>query len=249
MSKKHRNANRGNTAPTEPVNPAVVAAAVAAVAPEAPVSAEAPVVSDAVLESAVADAKLTEATRATYAEQPASTVDTAPAAAAEAAPTTKKKRDPKPRLTFSKPAAKIQHVLGEKLGETLILEASDAALDATALKAKQDETLKAIDGLAKKVGEKAVQLFQTIKTGGKLNEVMQRAIEVLVKEGSITSGDKGNLQTNLLSKYTLGTARSQSNQVFCLFPVLGITKKDGKGKQVANADSVILATMRTKLAL
>jgi hypothetical protein len=78
---------------------------------------------------------------------------------------------------------------------------------------------------------------------------MLRAFTTLVREGELTSGDKGNLQQDLLAKpYSLGTARSQANQVFMLFPFFKITVKE-KGKMIMNPDSVMLAKARAQLAI
>jgi hypothetical protein len=76
---------------------------------------------------------------------------------------------------------------------------------------------------------------QTIK-----NEVMATAFKVLKRDGYLTSGDKGNLQLALRSKYSVGTARSQANQMFSLFPFLKITVKGEKGKMVPNEKSLLL---------
>ena len=222
------------------------------------VAATEPVVSEATLEAAVSEAEVKEMYAAVEpsavepsAVEPSAVVEAPTVTTPADATTTKKKAKApaKPRLTFAKPAAKIAHILGEKLGETLVLDASWAGMDATALKAKQDETLAEVDKLAKKVGEKAVQLFSWMQKGGSLNEVMARGFKVLATDGFITSGDKGNVQVELSHKYSIGTTRSQANQLFCLFPALGITKRDGKGKQVLNPDSVIFQHVKATLFL
>ena len=60
---------------------------------------------------------------------------------------------------------------------------------------------------------------------------------------------KGNVQSELMKAYKLGTSRSQSNQMFQLFKGLKITVPDGKGKQVPNPDSVIYAHAKSALGL
>lgn len=166
-------------------------------------------------------------------------------AAAPAAPAEEKKR-----IYFSKQSDRIAHRLGEKLGEFMLLEIGDAALTGEELQARNKEVLAAIDGTAKKVGEKAAMLFKWMQQGGDLNEVMKRAFTLMKKDGYLTSGDKGNLQEYLLAKpYSLGTARSQSNQVFCLFRALKIANMDGKGKMVPNDQSIILMKANSTLGL
>jgi hypothetical protein len=156
-----------------------------------------------------------------------------------------------PRITrvTGKESAVLAAKLGDKVGDFLVLETADAALDADALKAKQDDVLTSIDALAKKVGEKATMLFGWMKNGGTLNEVMKRTFTVMARDGELTSGNKGNLQTDLLSKpYSPGTSASQANQMFMLLPALKITIKE-KGKMVPNPDSLIYMKAKAELGL
>lgn len=152
---------------------------------------------------------------------------------------------------FAKTSEKIAHRLGDKAGDFLVLEMADATLSAEELTAKQAEMMKAFDATSQiKVREKMVQLFGYLRNGGKLNEVMRRSFTVLIADGQLTSGDKGNLHLNLLTKpYSPGTARAQSGQIFSLFPALKIVVKSERGVYVANPDSVILQTMKTTLGL
>lgn len=242
---------------TPVISEADIEAAVAAVeeTPAAPV--EAASVPEADLEAALTSIEIQEATQAAYAEAGAdesgSEADkpkTDEAAGAEPADKTAKPK--KEKVRHGPPLTKSQKVaakLGERASEFLLLEINDATLDETALKMRQEEVLAEIDGLAKKVAEKATMLFGWLKNGGKLNEVMLRTFSVLIKDGEITSGVKGNLQTDLLAKpYSPGTAASQANQMFMLLPALKVTKKE-KGRMVANPDSLILAKAKAELGL
>lgn len=149
------------------------------------------------------------------------------------------------RDAAAKKSEKATHILGDKIGEFLVLESADLDLDEETLKAKQAKILSMLDakpgeeGVARKVGEKALMLFKWLKSGGPIsNEVMRRTFEVLKRDGYLTSGDKGNLQVNLLEKYSVGTARSQANQMFMLLPFLKVTVKT-KGRMEPNPDSTI----------
>ncbi|MCY1306063.1 hypothetical protein D9M70_558970 [compost metagenome] len=78
---------------------------------------------------------------------------------------------------------------------------------------------------------------------------MRRTFTVLHRDGFLTSGEKGNLQLDLLAKpYSLGTARAQSSQMFALLPLLKIATRE-KGKMVANPDSALLPQIKARLAL
>lgn len=152
----------------------------------------------------------------------------------------------------AKTSEKIMFRLGGKAGDFLILETKDAELDEAALKARQAELLKEFDGTSQiKVREKMVQLFGYLSgTNTKLNEVMRRAFTVLLKDGNLISGEKGNLHVDLLAKpYSVGTARAQSGQIFSLFPQLKIVNKTDRGVYQANPDSVILQAMKQRLGL
>jgi hypothetical protein len=201
-------------------------------------------------------AAIAEATAKAYAEQgtgeAGSEADKPSEASAEAGEKKGKGRPkaaPSDRHVVLSKSQKVATKLGEKASEFLVLELADAELDEEALKAKQEAVLAEIDTLAKKVSEKAVQLFGWLKNGGSLNEVMKRTFEVLAKDGEITSGEKGNLQQNLLAKpYSKGTAASQANQMFMLLPMLRVTKRE-KGRMIANPDSLILAKAKSELGL
>lgn len=152
----------------------------------------------------------------------------------------------------AKTSEKIMFRLGSKAGDFLVLETKDAELDEAALKARQDEMLKNFDGTSQiKVREKMVQLFGYLSgSNAKLNEVMRRAFTVLLKDGNLISGEKGNLHVDLLAKpYSVGTTRAQSGQIFSLFPQLKIVNKTDRGVYVANPDSVILQMMKQRLGL
>lgn len=160
-----------------------------------------------------------------------------------------------PRATSitHKPGALLAVKLGAGFRDYVTFDVKDATLNAGDLIAKQDAFIDRMndrDAIADKVKEK-IQMFLTwIQKGGELNEVMKRAITVLHDKGELTSGDKGNLQINLLSKpYSMGTARSQANQMFMAFPELGLVIKE-KGRMVANPDSTLLpmAVAALKLA-
>jgi hypothetical protein len=203
--------------------------------------------------------------RAAEGDEPVTSAETADAEpAVEAEPTKGKKggrkkaatpkepkvKEPKPERLYYHSASKSA-VLLHKIGgarDVLNLELADFTLSKEEQTVKQDAILAALDAdAAKKVGEKAVMLL-TGKAASQ--EVLKRAFTVLARDGYLTSGDKGNLQVNLLAKpYSLGTARSQANQIFALFPLLKITARDGKGRQVPNLQSTVLANVLRDLGL
>lgn len=162
----------------------------------------------------------------------------------------KEKAPPRPTYVTHSKSSVLRHKLGDDISKFVLLEMADALLEGEEQKGRIDEVLASIDACSqKKVQEKAVMLFDWMKHGGAMNEVMKRAFEVLLKDGEITTGDKGNLTLNLLAKpYSVGTARAQAGQILTLFPLLKITTKE-KGKMVANSDSLILEKAKAEFKL
>lgn len=225
------------------------------------------------LKAAVADIEKAEAISEIYkdaegdfvesssADVPSEVVKTKPAKKAKApkvakepkAPKEAKVKEPKaPRITSS------THLPGDRLvallGGDKDFLAFDLIADSKEQAEKADTFISAMNtkgAIADKVKEKAILLLTWLKSGkdtSALNDVLRRSFAVLIEEGSLTSGKGGNLQTNLLAKpYSLGTAQSQSNQMFMLFPILGIATKE-KGRLVANPQSTILALVKSKMA-
>jgi hypothetical protein len=216
------------------------------------------------LEAAVADAEKTEAVQGLYAEQDSeaaavSAADT-PSTDAEAvadkpakAKREKKAKEPKaPRVTSitHKPGDRLVALLGGK--EALVFLKSEDTVAAEQRAEKFIEDMNDREAIADKVKDKAIMLLTWIVSGkdvSALNEVLRRSFEVLFKDGELTSGKNGNLQSNLLSKpYSPGTAASQANQMFMLFPILGITVRE-KGRMALNPDSTIVEAMKLKMGV
>jgi hypothetical protein len=221
------------------------------------------------LEAAVADIAKTEAAVAVYenedheheevaaADRPSTDADavTKPKKEkkAKVAKEPKEPKEPKaPRITSvtHKPGDRLVALLG---GTTWLQFIGKDDEETKAIRAQQFiEAMNSKDAIADKVREKAIMLFTWMASGkdsSALNEVLLRSFQVLLKDGELTSGKAGNLQTNLLGKpYSPGTAASQANQMFMLFPLLLITQRE-KGKMVANPDSAILEVMKIKLGM
>jgi hypothetical protein len=165
-----------------------------------------------------------------------------------------------PRVTYvsSKPSEVLTARVGNSIGETLLLEDEDVALDPAQLEEKQQALLNLLNArphtsgdsgsTQKKVAEKIVQLFAWVKNGGKLNEVMRRTFTVLLRDGYIQSGDKGNLHAELLAKpYSVGTCRAQAGQMLQMLPLLKITHSgEEKGKLTLNPSSLIIAQFQAR---
>lgn len=228
-----------------------------------------PVVADP-LEAAVADIERAEAIEAVYEEQDreaqaealfesAADKPSTETVAETAKPAkTKKEKAPKPPKTprvtsiTHQPGDRLVAQLGADYKDFLVFYKSD---DAAAAETRVSSFITAMndrDAIADKVKDKAIMLLTWLKAGkdvSELNEVLRRAFTVLFRDGELTSGKAGNLQVDLLSKpYSPGTSASQANQMFMLFPILGITQRE-KGRMVVNPDSTIVEAMKIKLGV
>jgi hypothetical protein len=171
----------------------------------------------------------------------------------------KKTKERMPTYVSNKPSEVLNARIGGKTDEMLLLEVGDIELAPDVLKKKQADLLALLNtrpgtggagSTQKKVAEKIVMLFDWMAKGGKLNEVIRRTFEVLARDGEIISGDKGNLHAALLAKpYSVGTCRAQAGQMMAMLPMLKIALKDGKGRLVANPDSLILMKAKADLGL
>ena len=223
---------------------------------------------ESALLAAAASAEGVESVADLPAQAAASTEAPAASADAEVAKPEKKASAPKKapttaRTTYtnSKASEVLKSRLGGSVADDLVLEVADADLTPEQLQAKQQELLdilnvrprQSADGSTqKKVAEKVVLLFSYLKTGGKLNEVLNRTFRVLVRDGYVQMGKQGNLFADLLAKpYSVGTANAQGGQMMQMLPLLKIALPDAsnKGRLVVNPDSVILMRMVQMLGL
>lgn len=134
--------------------------------------------------------------------------------------------------------------LGDKLDTLLMVDSDDLALPADEQFDKRIALLEKIDGLPKKIGEKATNLFAHVSKGAQLSNYTRIAINFLLANGEMTS--KQLKDTYLARPYSEGTASSQTTQLMNLLPALGIAKKEA-GKLVVNPTSTLFPLL-TKLA-
>lgn len=107
-----------------------------------------------------------------------------------------------------------------------------------------DDLAKTINNLAKKVGDKASNLLRHKSQPAKLQKYTRLGMDLLIDKGSVTSADlTKHLQS---SGYTIGTARSQANQLMSLLPALKIADKSGRTIAI-RPDSVIAQQYKAAL--
>lgn len=211
-------------------------------------------VNELMLEAAVTGAEKAEVLMTAYAEQAdnveASDMDL------EAANAPVKAVKPKAVRAARDPSdLTVQGKLLKKTGGDagmFILEAADVDMSKDQLEAHAKAMIDGAASLPVKVGNKMQLLFGYLKNGGRLNEYLLRAFEMLKRDGEITTGDGGNYiqamtnPTDGRKAFTKGTARSQISQLGVLLPYLKVATKE-PGKFVLNEDSVIFAAVSASI--
>lgn len=182
-------------------------------------------------------------------EAPTGDASDVPAATTEAKP----EKVRVPRKHYTNKAERIKDRLGDSLGEYTVLTLDDAAaaLDEDALKAKMDDTMSLIAGMSKKKQNRAGFLLEFV-SGKKatLNNVMAIALKKLSEDGALTTGKEGNYLTALLAvPYSPAAARAMGGNTVAVLEDLKLIVPDGKGKYVANPESLLLAKVNEMLGL
>lgn len=174
----------------------------------------------------------------------------APAAPA-AAPKVKVAKEPKvtvPRKHYTDKVERLKDRVGEDLAGVSMLTPADAALDP---KEALERTMHIIAGMNKKEQARASNLVEFV-TGKRssMNNVLDRVIRLLHKDGAITTGENGTVMADLLAKpYSCNSARAMGANTVAVFADLMIVKADGKGRYVENPESVLLTVVKSKLGL
>lgn len=142
------------------------------------------------------------------------------------------------RMTFETPSAAIRHYMG---ADPIVL---DATVPESDYADHETVVLAQIDGLAKKVKEKAVNVFVAVSKGdaSKLSNYTQIAFDALKESGTI---DSAGLKKAYEAKYSSGTAAAQAQQMFALFPALRIARRE-KNVLTLNENSVLVDALSAK---
>lgn len=150
---------------------------------------------------------------------------------------------PRPRIIPGSTPSQVlaQHINdGEKLNAICVLEVGDQPSDANTT-----QVAGIMDNLAKKIGEKAVNLLRSRDNLANLQVYTRIGIEKLMKDGTMTSKAlTDHYHSGAGGKnYSIGTARAQCNQLMTLLPAMKIATETSKGNLEVNQNSAILATL------
>jgi hypothetical protein len=106
---------------------------------------------------------------------------------------------------------------------------------------ESDFTLVELDGLAKKVREKVINIAQTLSGKSTLSVYTKVAIEALKDQGELSiQGIKDAFEAH--RPYGAGTLSAQSSQMMSLLPAMGIAERMGNVLKL-NVDSKVLAEL------
>lgn len=186
---------------------------------------------EADLAAVVGEIANSEDKAAAYAEQEStSTLDPDAATAPEVVAGEKPAKAPREKKASSG-VTRTRGSIADLPGESFVLVMDDAARNGDEVKAE----VLALRPSAKKIAEKFENLFLALNAG-KLPSVYTVEVFKALRASALTSGEIVKALEG--AGYSLGTSRSQAQQVIQLFSALKVTNKV-EGKTVINPDSVI----------
>lgn len=227
---------------------------------ESPVAEAVELMTDAsLLEAAVGNAEATELMIASATPDTddgsapsgvGSDVVSEPEAAIDAAAAPKKERTP--RKHYSDKVERLKDRMGASLSEYAVLTTADALVDDAELGAVMERTLDIIRAMNSKEKNRASGFIEFLSgKKSKLNNVLERVLGVLEKDGFIQTGNEGNVFLNLIARpYSPASARAMGGNTIGVFADLKVILplEGHKGRFVANPDSLLLAKARSLLA-
>ena len=160
------------------------------------------------------------------------------------------KKERVPRKHYSDKVERLKDRMGASLGEYMVLTAADAMVeDEAALQATMDATLQIIRDMNSKEKNRASGFIEFLSgKKAKLNNVLERVLSVLERDGYVQTGNEGNVFKDLLSRpYSPASARAMGGNTISMFADLKVILAEGKGRFVANPDSLLLAKAKSML--
>lgn len=147
-----------------------------------------------------------------------------------------------PRKHYSDKVERLKDRMGENLAGFTVLTIADAEVADADLKAVMDSTLAIIKAMNKKEQARASMMLEFLAgKKPKPNEILERAIKVLNRDGFISTGNDGNLFKDLVARpYSHGAARAMGGNTVSMLADLKLLVADGKQKFVGNPESLLL---------
>lgn len=160
-------------------------------------------------------------------------------------------KEKKERKHYASKIERLNDKLGTTLGDYTVLEINDATLEGDALKAKQDETMEALKTAGTKVQNRMTFLIEfAAGKSAKLNGIATKALELLKKDGKITTGEKGNLHQALIAHpYSVNAAKAMGGNTLLAMQKLKMLVAGEKGEWLPNPNSLYLIKINSMLGL
>lgn len=154
-----------------------------------------------------------------------------------------------PRIVYADKVERLKGKLGTGLSEYSVLTLADAGVSEEEIAAKMQETMEIIKAMNVKEQNWAVKFIEFMAgKKAQMSEVTATVLRVLNKDGFITTGNEGNVFKALLAKpYSAGAARAMGGNNIGMLRDLKVITQDGKGKFVANPESLLLMKASTML--
>lgn len=203
-------------------------------------TAEEEEIDDKALEEIDAQAAIAASKEEAYAEQEGEVADPT----AKVTPISAAKKPRTPRVSRAA-GAKPSDVLAQVLDTAQLAQAACLVSGEVASEELTDSLMTTINGLAKKVGDKAVNLLRHNENPAKLQKYTVIGLNTLIAGGDATS--RTFTDALMAAGYTIGTARSQANQLMSLLPALKVAEKNGR-QLTLREDSVIREKFQAALA-
>lgn len=154
-----------------------------------------------------------------------------------------------PRVHYSDKVERLQARMGDQLGEYTVLTTADALVDEAQLAVVVDRTLEIMRAMNSKEKNRASNFIEWLSgKKAKLNNVLERVLIVLDRDGFVSTGNEGNVFKDLLARpYSPASARAMGGNTVGMFTDLKVIMADGKGRFVANPDSLLLMKAQSML--
>ena len=154
-----------------------------------------------------------------------------------------------PRKHYADKTERLKDKLGAGLVDYSVLTLADAGVSEAELGAVMETTMGIIRAMNKKEANWAVKFIEYM-AGKKasLSEVTSRIFKVLERDGAITTGNDGNVFKDLIARpYSAGSARAMGGNNIGMLVDLKVILADGKGRFVANPESLLLMKVKSML--
>ena len=154
-----------------------------------------------------------------------------------------------PRKHYADKVERLKDRMGASLSEYAVLTTEDA-LDDAAVSAAMTKTLEIIHAMNSKEKNRAGNFMEFIAgKRAKLNNVLDRVLKTLDRDGFLTTGNEGNVFKDLIARpYSPASARAMGGNTVSMFADLKVIVADGKGRFIANPDSLLLMKAQSMLA-